>query len=150
MPAAFGLCRGNGAVTMKQKILYMIWGCLYVLCVGMGTLEDPQGFGKWVLVALAVIFFVPGGLLLYDALQARDRRGVRRIRRICMLSLGLTLAALVANFCTIKASEAVGETLYDILNLVSAPMLCGQYWILSLFLWACLLFAGMKKLPKAE
>ena len=135
---------------MREKILYGCWAGLYILCVGLGTIEEPAGLGKAVMVLLSVLFFLPGAMLLHDGQRAGDRKAVRRIRWIALGSLVLTLALLVANFCAVHASEAVGQALYDILLLVSAPMICSQYWMLSMFLWACLLFASLKKLPKAK
>ena len=43
---------------MREKILYASWGCLYILCVGLGTIQEPAGFGKAVLVAISLLFFV--------------------------------------------------------------------------------------------
>ena len=135
---------------MKEKILYCIWGGLYVLCAGLSFLTGAQGFGKALLVIFALLFFLPGGILLYEGIRSKNRRQILRIRRICLLSLGLTLLALVGNFLSVLASEAVGEALYDILVLVSVPMVCGQYWFLSLFLWACLLFCSFHKAARKE
>ena len=57
---------------MREKILYASWGCLYILCVGLGTIQEPAGFGKAVLVAISLLFFVPGALLLADAVKTGD------------------------------------------------------------------------------
>ncbi len=128
---------------MLQKILWAAWGCLYILCVGLGTVENPQGFGKVLLVLTALIFFVPGWALLYlGRHDAKCRRGVR-LAAIC--SLSLTACLLVANMFSVRMSEGAGAMLHDLLALVSAPMLCSGYWVLSLFLWACLLFASFSK-----
>ncbi len=128
---------------MKQKLLWAAWGCLYIVCVGLGTVENPQGFGRVLLVLTALIFFVPGWALLYlGRRDAKCRRGVR-IAAIC--SLSLTACLLVANMLSVRMSERAGAVLHDLLALVSAPMLCSQYWVLSLFLWAVLLFASLKR-----
>ena len=132
---------------MKEKILYCIWGCLFILCAGLGFIPNPTGVGKGILVLLSVLFFVPGGMILTDGIRAGDRKGVLRIRWICIASLALTLGILIANFCSVGASDAVGNTLYELLVIISAPMVCSQYWILSLFLWSCLL-TGSFLLPK--
>jgi hypothetical protein len=42
----------------------------------------------------------------------------------------------------------VGNLLHILLIIVSAPMVCGQYWVLSLFLWACLMIWAQKLLKK--
>ena len=130
---------------MKNTVLYIFWGCLYALCVGLGTVENPAGFGKVLLVLTSLIFFLPPGYLLYDGIQNRRKKQVVVIRIISIVSLSLTLVLLVANFLSVGASAAAGRRLYELLNLVSAPMLCSQYWVLSLFLWACLLWGSFKK-----
>lgn len=127
---------------MREKLLYGVWAALYILCVGLGTIQDPTGFGKAVLVGIAVLFFIPGGILLYDGVRTENKKAVLQVRLVAAVSLGLTLILLIVNFLSFTVSEAAGGVLYDLLALVSAPMLCGQYWLLSLFLWACLLIAS--------
>ena len=99
------------------------------------------------LTILAVISFVPGVLLLGNGYIQKDRKLILTIRKICVTVLVLTTIALAAFlFCAAFASEAVVNVLFAVLALVSAPMLSGQYWILSLFLWACLLSATFLKI----
>lgn len=134
---------------MKEKILYAVWASLYILCVGLGTVRDVDGFGKWVLILTALLFFVPGAMLVYEGIRQQNKKMLLRLRLVCISSLSLTLIFIVANLLSVGASAAAGKVLYDILMLVSAPMFCGQYWELSLFLWACLLFASFTKPRKA-
>ncbi len=135
---------------MKEKILYAVWAGLYILCVGLSTVTDAAGFGKWVLVLTALLFFVPGAMLAYEGIKQQDKNILKRLRLVCIASLGLTLIFLVANFLSVGASAAAGTVLYYCLMLVSAPMFCAQYWVLSLFLWACLLFATFTKPGKTN
>jgi len=133
---------------MREKILYAIWGGLYAVCAVLGFVNGAQGFGKLLLLFTALIFFVPGGILLYDAIQAQDTKALLRLRIISACSLGLTMALLIANILSVSASAAVGEALHGFLVLVSVPMFCSQYWLVSLFLWACLLMLTLYKRPK--
>ena len=130
---------------MKKTVLYSIWAAMYILCVGLAYIQNPPTASKVALAVIAVLFFVPGAILLWDAKQGNDKSGILRIRIISIVSLSLTLIAFIANLLSIRASQAVGDALYDLLILVSAPMVCGQYWILSLFLWSCLLSASFYK-----
>lgn len=132
---------------MKEKTLYGIWGFLFILCAGLGFIPEPAGFGKAVLVILALLFFVPGALLLVRAIQAQNRKTVLRIRLISACSIGLTLVLLVANVLSVNASEILGNILYWLLVVTSSPMICGQYWLLTLFLWGCLLTGSFMR-PK--
>ena len=133
---------------MKEKILYALWGCMYILCVGLGFVKNPEGIGKVFLVLTSVLFFIPGAVLLADGFRTGNRKAVKRIRWICMTSLSLTLLLLILNFLSLQWKVTAGRIVYELLILVSAPMICSQYWVLSLFLWACMLMASFKKLAK--
>jgi uncharacterized BrkB/YihY/UPF0761 family membrane protein len=133
---------------MKEKILYGIWACLYIICVGFGFIPEPAGFGKAILVLIGISFFVPGAIVLYDGIRQKNRKAVVRIRVISIISLLLTLIFIVVNVMAVNASQSTAEVLFEILALVSSPMICCQYWAVSLFLWACLLSASVLYCPK--
>ena len=130
---------------MKTKSLWIAWGAMYVLCTLLAFIPYPTGFLKVLLLLFALAFFIPGGILLYHAWQQGNRKLLRQIRILSTLSLGLTLAALIANFLAVLAAEAVGAVVYVALLLVSTPMVCSGIWVVSLFLWACLLMATFLK-----
>lgn len=132
---------------MKEKITYGLWACLYVLCVWLGMVDQPEGIGKVIFSLIAVLFFIPGGLLLGWGIREKNKKAVKTVRIIAILSLSLTLVLLVANFCSVLLPETAGNVLYTLLVVVSAPMVCSQYWVVSLFLWACLLMGSFLK-PK--
>ena len=67
------------------------------------------------------------------------------IRNLSGASLGLTLVLLVANFLSVMGSARLGLVLDAILTVLSAPMVCSGYWALSIFLWAFLFIASVKK-----
>ena len=127
---------------MRNKTLYAAWAVLFALCAGLGFIPEPQGFGKAVLVILSLACFVPPFLLLRQG--SRNTRVL--VRNLSALSLGLTLALLVLNFLSVRLPVAVGDMLYGMLVMVSSPMVCSQFWALSMFLWACLLFTAVSKL----
>ena len=133
---------------MKKNTLFALWGGLFILCAGLGFITEPTGILKALMVALAVGCFIPAGLLVRQARQKKDRATLALIRNLSALSLILTLVLLVANFLSVLSSEALGTALYYILIIVSSPMVCGQYWALSLFLWACVMIASWTELKK--
>jgi len=49
---------------LKELVLYAVWFCLYILCVGLGTVETVEGIGKVLFLLTSLIFFLPGVLLL--------------------------------------------------------------------------------------
>ena len=128
----------------KEIVLYAAWLCLYILCVGLGTVDTVEGIGKVFFILTALIFFIPGILLLVMGKKENSRKMTLRVRIISICSLTLT----VILFCLNVAAAATGNAnsfLHDLLNLVSAPMFCAQYWVLSLFGWASLLWASFMK-----
>ena len=133
---------------MKEKILYIIWACLYILCVGLGTVENAQGIGKVLLILTALIFFIPGICLLHMG-HRENRKILIRVRWLSLIWLSLTVCFLVLNLFSVLMSRETGKLLHDVLVLVSAPMFCGQYWSISLFAWACMLFATFIKFPNS-
>ena len=133
---------------MNSKMLYALWGGLFSLCAGLGFIPEPEGMVRTFLTALSLVCFVPPALLIYRAARQGDAATVTLIRNLSALSLGLTLLLLILNFFTAFASEALGRLLHSILVIVSSPMFCSGYWILSLFLWACLLTASLRQLRK--
>lgn len=125
---------------MKKSHLFALWGVLFVLCAALGFLPESSGW----MTAVSVLFFLPPALLLYKG----DRNTVLLVRNLSALSLGVTLLALSLNFVLAVSTEALGNILHTILVIVSAPMLCSGYWVLSLFLWACLLMGSLKLLKQ--
>ena len=130
---------------VKELILYAAWLCLYILCVGLGTVEEVEGAGKVFFVLTSLIFFLPGVALLILGRKEKNKKMILRVRIAAICSLALTVIVFCANVIAVGASSQVGSFLNDLLNLVSAPMFSSQYWVLSLFCWACLLSASFTK-----
>ena len=131
---------------MDNGILLALWGGMYILCCVLGFVSPADSFSRVFMTVLSVLFFQPPALLTWQAKKRQDAKTLRLVRRISLLSLGLTTVTLVANFLSVLAStEVIGTLLHWLLALVSVPMLCSNAWILSLFCWACLLFASGKK-----
>lgn len=130
---------------MKKIILYSVWAVFYVICACLGFISEPTQTQAAAMTVMAIIFFLPGAVLLIDALRKQDKKQLLLLRWISGLSLGLTLVMLIANFMSVYASQTAGNVLYALLNLVSVPMVCSQHYILSLFLWACILVCTLPK-----
>lgn len=128
---------------MNRKLLFALWAGLFIVCAALGFIPEVAGLYRALLTALSVLFFVPPALLLYQARRTEDLFSVKLVGCLSALSLALTLALLVANFLFALRSEALGTALHQVLVIVSSPMVCSGYWVLSLFLWACLLMASL-------
>lgn len=133
---------------MTKNVDYALWAGLFILCAGLGFIPAPEGFLKFCLVALSICFFLPPARLLRRADRQGDTLTIRILRNLAVASLGLTLLLILANFMSLMAPEAVGNMLHILLTIVSAPMICSQYWVLSLFGWACLMLWANSLLKK--
>lgn len=135
----------------KYIVLYGLWGCFYILCMVLGyTVTAPITTAQQVgLTFISLAFFIPPTILLIDSYRQKDQKGLRVLRIISGLSLGLTFFVLILNVLSAAWPEAAGEFLNQLLILVSVPMATCGNWLVSLFLWACLLFATLSNKKKA-
>ncbi len=129
---------------MKIKYIWMLWGWLFAITALVGFLPAENGLVVALMVLLAAAFFITGVLLLVYG----RRETWKWVRNCAIGSLALTLLFLVLNIASVQANAWVGQVLHGLLTVVSAPMLCCQAWGVSLFLWACLLFAAVGRLRK--
>lgn len=144
------LLKGRYDLMKKNSALYLVWGILYAVCAALGFIPEPAGPLAGIFVLVAVVFFLPPALLLHRAIPREQVKTVRLIRNLSAASLIATLVMLVVNFLSVGASAAVGAVLYSALILVSAPMVCGQFWIIGLFGWALLLTVSRRYLKKGK
>ena len=129
---------------MNKKLLFALWGILYILCAGLGFLPEPEGTARFLLTGLAVLFFLPPAILLTTG----NPQCRKLIRNLSIASLSLTAVLIIANMLSIRGSTALGDGLYAMLIVISSPMVCGGNWLISLFLWACLLTVSIQHSKK--
>ena len=126
---------------MSNKHLYAAWGILFILTAGLGFIPEVDGLAAVGMTLLSVIFFIPGIILLY--------RGQKKpVLILSVVSLAMTLLCLILNVWSVGMTADMGDFLYVLLGLVSAPMYCSRFWVLSLFGWAFLLMGSIMKLPQ--
>lgn len=130
---------------MKRSTLWLLWGVFYIICAGLGFIPQPQGIVRAMLFVLSLLFFVPPGVLLYEASRHSDRALLRRLRMLALASLILTQLMLIANILAAPYSEGLGTAMHILLGLVSAPMFCSNYFVVPLFLWAVVLIMSFTK-----
>jgi hypothetical protein len=121
---------------------------LFIICAALGFIPVPSGVVQAVFTILSVLFFLPPVVLLYRAGKAGNRSAALLIRNLSLASLGLTLLVLILSVVSAVQSEFLGNFLHGILVIISTPMICSGYWVLSLFLWACLLVYSLQILRK--
>lgn len=131
---------------MKAKTLFILWGGLFVLCAALGFVNTESVAAQVLMTTLSIAFFIPAALLLYKCEESSNRSIALLVRNFSAASLLLTAVLLIANFLSVLAPAWLGNMLHIILVIVSAPMICSGYWVLSLFLWACLMIYAIKLL----
>ena len=134
-------------MTRKGKLI-LSWLGMYVLCTIFGFIDTDNSLLKAIFALFSMGFFLPGGILLYEAVTDKDRKTVRIIRGISIASLTLTAVFIILNALTLPSTEAVGDRMNALLIILSTPMFASQVWVLSLFLWACLLMGSFFKKTK--
>ena len=135
---------------MRRNVLFLLWGIGFILCAAAGFIPGAEGFAYVALVLLAVASFIPAGLLLYNAHARGDRNTACLVRNLSAASLLLTMVLLILNLLSVRWPTWVGDMLYTVLLIVSAPMACAQNWLLGMFLWACMLVASVASLMKMK
>lgn len=135
---------------MKKKPILITWLSLFVLCAGLGFIPEVRGFGKFLCVAVSVAFFVPGGMLLKRSYDRSDWAAIRLVRNLAIGSLASTVVVFTLNVFSAFLPELWGNLSYGLLIVVSTPMICGQYWVLGLFGWACLMYTAIALLKKRK
>ncbi len=130
---------------MKKSLVYTLWSVLYCACVGFSFVKDPTVGEKVFLVALSLGFFAPPFVLAFWARKAESRKTLLALRLVSICVLVLSLGLLVLNLLSVYFSAHTGLVLYVLLVMFTPPMVCGQYWFLSLFLWACLLMLTLQR-----
>lgn len=125
---------------LPYPVLYTLWAFMFLLTAALGFLfPEASGPLRWALTALSLVFFVPPWMILARAKAEGDRKQIRLIRYLALASVALTAVLLVCNLRSAGLSEALGRALNAALTVVSAPMLCSQFFVLPIFLWGCLI-----------
>ena len=133
---------------MKMKGIWFSWLYLFILCAVLGFIPPAPGFFKVLFALVAAGFFVPGFVLLIKADHRDDEKTIRLVRNIAIFALILTTVLFMLNFLSATMTKAWGDVFYVMLVVFSAPLVCGQYWVLTLFGWACLMVYGTTLLKK--
>ena len=143
---------------LNKYILLAIWVGMFILCAVLGYLPPQEGANKWLQVIMAVLFFLPPALTVYQCQKEKDGKLLRLVRTVALVVLIATVALLVINLLSIAlllvmsedTALIVGDVLYDLLILVSTPMICGQYWGIGLIGWAALLWSSILALQSLK
>ena len=126
---------------LSYKTLYIAWAVMFVLTTALGFAfpEVENGWARFGLGLVAVLFFLPPWLVLSQAKAEGHRFHVRLVGFLALGSLLLTVVLLALTLISFIWSDALANALYAALVIVSSPMICSNLYAISLFLWGTLL-----------
>ena len=126
---------------LSYKPLYIAWAMMFALTAALGFAfpEVENGWARFGLALVAILFFLPPGLVLAQAKAAGHRFHVRLVGYLALGSLLLTVVLLALTLISFIWSDALANALYAALVIVSSPMICSNLYAISLFLWGTLL-----------
>ena len=132
---------------LSYKMLYIAWAVMFALTAVLGFLfPAAEGAGaKIALLVTAAVFFLPPWLILRKGRKEGKRFHGWLIGFLAMASIVLTIVLLVLNLMSPLWNEQVGIALNAALVIISAPMMCSNFYVLPLFLWGTLLAAAFRK-----
>ena len=132
---------------LSYKMLYLAWAILFALTAVLGFIfPQVEGAGaKIALLVIAAVFFLPPWVILRKTRAEGRRFHARLVGFLAMASIVLTAMLLVLNLMSPLWNERVGIALNAALVIVSAPMVCSNFYVLPLFLWGMLLAAAFKR-----
>lgn len=131
---------------MSNRILYAAWGALSLVCAVLGLVSLPT----WVGLVAGLAFFVPPAMLMHRAHRDKNVKIIRFIRNLSLGWLAVTVVLLILNILSVGMTQTAGTVLYYLLAVLTVPMVCGGFWLLSIFLWACLLMTSLQMLKRKE
>lgn len=127
--------------TMDKSFCYFAWGAMFLITAILGFFPAEHDFANICMIMSGVSFFVPPMLLVMKG----DKTDAKRVFAISLASLVGTAVMIMVSVRLASGSRLLGNILHAVLVVVSAPMFCCQIWALSLFLWACLMIAALRK-----
>ena len=135
---------------MKMKSIWLSWLYMFILCAVLGFIPTPTGIFKIVFVLIAAGFFLPGFMLLVKADHRGDEMTIRIVCNLSIAALVLTVVLILLNFGSALLSPVWGLVFYYMLVIFASPLICGQYWVMTLFFWACLMIYSISLLKKRK
>ena len=128
---------------VPYSALYKIWAGLFAITAVLGLIfpDVENGIGRFFLALVSVLFFLPPWTILSRAKKEDNRHHIRIIRYLAIANLSLTLVLLCAGILSVRMSAAFGNMIHTMTAILCAPLICSNYYVLPMFLWATL-FTG--------
>ena len=135
---------------MTNFFLYIAWLILYGICAALGCIAAPTGWLYGLCILCGIAFFLPPAVLLYRASKTGERKTPARILTISLIWLAVTPIMIISNILSVSVSELAGTILHYLLVVLTVPMVTVQFWVLGIFLWACLMVVSIRLLKKRK
>ena len=101
--------------------------------------------GRLALQLTAAAFFLPPWLILAKAQAAGEKRHILLVRYLSLASIAGTCVLLALNIGSIGQGAAVGNALNAMLTVVSAPLVCSNFYAMPLFLWGTVVMGSFRR-----
>ena len=132
---------------MSYALCYFLWAAMFGVTAYMGFTPAPEkGLQEAVYMLMAGAVFLPPWAILVRANKEKNQKHKLIVRNLCVASIAGTTVLMALNVMSAGWSENIGNALHAALVIVSAPMICGQNYALSLFMWGILLMASVSKM----
>ena len=127
---------------LPYKVLYGLWAAMFALTAWLGFVPPADDMAANVYRILSGVFFIWPWMILLKSRNEDQPRHRQVIKLLCLGSLAGTMVLMALNVISANWSEALGTALNAALTIFSAPMVCGQAYALSLFMWGTLLMGA--------
>lgn len=132
---------------LSYKALYLLWAGMFVLTAVLGFLfpnvSEPSQ--RLPLQLATGAFFIPPWAIMTRANAEGIDKHIKIVRNLSLSSIAATCVLMVLNIYSAGMSEAVGNALNAALTIVSAPLVCSNFYVMPLFLWGTLLMGAFSR-----
>ena len=130
----------------KKSVVSVFWAAWYLICLLLCLGTEPTGMAKIPFLVVGIAAYAPPFYLLY--LSKKDAKVIKIVQIISIASLVAFAVLFVLGVLSVNWSTTVGRTLDVLFKIFCAPVICGQFWVVGLFLWASLWRACVLMLRK--
>lgn len=130
----------------KKSVVSVFWAAWYLICLLLSLGAEPVGIAKIPFLVVGIAAYAPPFYLLY--LSKKDAKTIKIVQIISIASLVAFAVLFVLGMLSVNWSTEAGRILDLLFKIFCAPVICGQFWVVGLFLWASLWRACVLMLKK--
>ena len=131
----------------SYKALYLMWAFMFVLTAVLGFLYPnvTEATQKLPLQLATGAFFIPPWAIMTRANNEGTEKHILVVRNLALCSVTLTCVLMALNIYSAGMSPALGQALNAALTIISAPLVCSNFYVMPLFLWGTLLMGAFSR-----